>query len=95
MLDGCKKVTLVFESVVAGIDLVNCISCKVQVTRGESLNHDKCMHAHLHARMHTRMHACVQVKTLVQTISIDKCDGTQLILNKESLGAEVCSRHVQ
>lgn len=46
-LDDCKKVMLVFETVVAGIELVNCKACKVQV------------------------------KESVQTISIDKCDGTQ------------------
>ena len=29
-LDSCKKVALVFESCVAGVDVVNCTSCKVQ-----------------------------------------------------------------
>ncbi len=52
---------LVFDSVVAGVDVVNSTSCKVQVTRS------------------------------VQTVTIDKCAGTQLILNRESLGAEVVS----
>mmetsp|Transcript_23578 Transcript_23578/g.41575 ORF Transcript_23578/g.41575 Transcript_23578/m.41575 type:complete len:102 (+) Transcript_23578:57-362(+) len=52
---------LVFETVVAGIELINCKSCTVQV------------------------------KESVQTVTIDKCDGTQLILNEASLSAEVVS----
>ena len=31
MLDQCKKTGLVFESVVAGVELVNCQSMQVQV----------------------------------------------------------------
>ena len=30
-LDGCKKTALVFDTCVAGIELINCTSCKVQV----------------------------------------------------------------
>ena len=30
-LDGCKKTAVVFDSVVAGIELINCKSCKIQV----------------------------------------------------------------
>jgi len=60
-LDGCKKMALVFDSVVAGVELINCTSCKVQV------------------------------KNLAMTFSVDKCSGTQLILNKESLAAEIIS----
>jgi len=30
-LDGCKKMAIVFDTVVAGIELINCTSCKVQV----------------------------------------------------------------
>jgi adenylyl cyclase-associated protein len=54
-------VSIVFDTVVAGIELVNCQSCKVQVTG------------------------------LVQTISIDKVDGAQLILSRASLNAEIIS----
>ena len=45
----------------AGIELINCTSCTVQV------------------------------KGACQTFTIDKCAGTQIILSKESLEAEVVS----
>lgn len=31
-LDGCKKTAVVIDSVISGIDLVNCQSCQIQVT---------------------------------------------------------------
>ena len=58
-LDGCKKCAIVFDSVVAGIELINCSSCKVQVLE------------------------------MVQTVTVDKCAGTQVILNRASLEADV------
>ena len=61
VLDDCKKVMLIFETVVAGIELINCSSCTVQV------------------------------KDVVQTVTVDKCNGTQVILNRESLACEVVS----
>ena len=33
-LDGCKKTAVVFDSVMAGIDLINCSGCTVQVFEG-------------------------------------------------------------
>ena len=42
-LDGCKKCAIVFDSVVAGIELINCTSCKVQVLdRVMTVTVDKC-----------------------------------------------------
>jgi len=42
-LDGCKKMALVFDSSIAGVDLVNCVSCKVQVRAVvQTVNIDKC-----------------------------------------------------
>lgn len=42
-LDGCKKMSLVFSSTVAGVDLINCTSCVVQVTESvKTINIDKC-----------------------------------------------------
>lgn len=42
-LDGCKKMALVFDTVVAGIELINCSSCKVQVMGGaRTFTVDKC-----------------------------------------------------
>lgn len=42
MLDGCRKVGLVFGSVVSTVELVNCSSCKVQCnTACPTLNIDK------------------------------------------------------
>jgi len=42
-LDGCKKMSLVFTSTVAGVDLINCTSCKVQVLESvKTVNIDKC-----------------------------------------------------
>ena len=52
---------LVFDSTVAGIELVNCTSCKVQV------------------------------RNMCMTITVDKCSGTQLILTRDSLAAEIIS----
>ena len=60
-LDSCKKMAVVFDSVVAGIETINCSSCTVQV------------------------------KDLVQTVTVDKCNGTQVILNRESLNCEIVS----
>lgn len=42
-LDSCKKMSLVFDSAVAGVDLVNCTSCKVQVLSNvQTINIEKC-----------------------------------------------------
>lgn len=42
-LDSCKKVALVFDSVVAGVDCVNSTSCKIQVTGSvQTISVDKC-----------------------------------------------------
>jgi len=42
-LDGCKKMAVVFDSVVAGIELINCSSCKVQVKDlVQTVTVDKC-----------------------------------------------------
>ena len=43
VLDECKKVMLIFETVVAGIELINCKSCKTQV-KGyvQTVTIDKC-----------------------------------------------------
>ncbi|XP_037934178.1 adenylyl cyclase-associated protein 1-like [Teleopsis dalmanni] len=59
VMDSCKKCSLLFDSVVASIEFVNCQS--------------------------------VQMQTLgfVPTISIDKTDGCQMYLSKDSLGVEI------
>ena len=42
-LDGCKKMAVVFDSVVAGIELINCSSCTVQVKEVvQTVTVDKC-----------------------------------------------------
>jgi len=42
-LDGCKKTAVIFDSVVAGIELINCSSCKVQVKEiVHTVTVDKC-----------------------------------------------------
>jgi len=43
VLDDCKKVMLVFDTVVAGIETINCKSCKIQVTgKVATVTIDKC-----------------------------------------------------
>lgn len=61
VMDSCKKCSLLFDSVVASVEFVNCQSVQMQV-----LGH-------------------------VPTISIDKTDGCQMYLSKQSLGVEVVS----
>lgn len=42
-LDGCKKTSLVFDAVVAGIELINCTSCTIQVKEAcQTITVDKC-----------------------------------------------------
>lgn len=42
-LDGCKKTSVVFDSTVAGVDLINCSSCKIMVKSSvQTINIDKC-----------------------------------------------------
>jgi len=42
-LDGCKKASIIFDNVVAGIELINCTSCKVQVRDVcQTITVDKC-----------------------------------------------------
>ena len=42
-LDGCKKTAIVFDTVVANVELINCTSCKIQVRElTQSINVDKC-----------------------------------------------------
>jgi len=59
VLDGCKKTGLVFQSVVAGVEVINCQSVKIQVLG------------------------------TTPTISVDKADGCQMFLSKESLGVDL------
>ena len=42
-IDGCKKTALICDSVVAGVEFINCSSCKLQV-RGvcQTITVDKC-----------------------------------------------------
>uniref|UniRef100_A0A1A9WUC6 Adenylyl cyclase-associated protein n=1 Tax=Glossina brevipalpis TaxID=37001 RepID=A0A1A9WUC6_9MUSC len=61
VMDSCKKCSLLFDSVVASVEFVNCQSVQMQV-----LGH-------------------------VPTISIDKTDGCQMYLSKDSLRVEVVS----
>lgn len=55
ILDSCRKSAVIFDSVVASVEFVNCISCQMQVNEK------------------------------VPTISIDKTDGLQMYLSKDSL----------
>ena len=42
-MDGCKKTAIVFDTVVANVELINCTSCKIQVRElTQSINVDKC-----------------------------------------------------
>jgi len=59
ILDSCKKVGVVYDSVVSSCEFINCQSVQMQVTGN------------------------------VRTISVDKTDGCQMYLNKESLGVEI------
>jgi len=59
IVDSCKKVAVVFESVLSSIEFINCQSVQMQVTGS------------------------------VPTISIDKTDGCQMFLSKDSLGVEI------
>lgn len=61
VLDSCKKCSLLFDSVVASIEFVNCQSVQMQVLGS------------------------------VPTVSIDKTDGCQMYLSKDSLGVVVVS----
>merc|ERR1712240_56702 len=58
-LDNCKKVALVFDTVVSSCDFINCQSVQMQVL-GK-----------------------------VPTISVEKTDGCQMFINKESVGVEI------
>lgn len=58
-VDGCQRVSLVFDDCVASVELINCKSCKLQVMNK------------------------------VPTITVDKTDGAQIYLSKESLDTSV------
>lgn len=58
-IDGCQRVSLVFDDCVASVELINCKSCKLQVMNK------------------------------VPTITVDKTDGAQIFLSKESLDTSV------
>ena len=60
-VDACKKFSIVCNTVVAGIEVVDGNGVKVQLTGA------------------------------VKQIQVDKCSGTQLIMNEESLDAEIIS----
>ncbi|XP_037083550.1 LOW QUALITY PROTEIN: adenylyl cyclase-associated protein 1-like [Pollicipes pollicipes] len=61
ILDSCKKSAIIFDSVVASVEFVNCVSCQMQVNEK------------------------------VPTISIDKTDGLQMYLSKDSLDVVLVS----
>lgn len=61
ILDTCKKSAIIFDSVVASVEFVNCVSCQCQVNEK------------------------------VPTISIDKTDGLQMYLSKDSLDVVLVS----
>merc|ERR1719237_1793583 len=59
IMDQCKKVGLVYQDVVAGVEVINCQSVKLQVLGA------------------------------VPTISVDKTDGCQMFLSKDSLHVDI------
>ena len=81
VLDQCNKTGLVFDSVVAGVELVNCQSVQVQV-RSYLL--------YLTILISTQ-HILVQVTGSAPTISVEKTDGCQMFLSQDSLGVNIIS----
>jgi len=61
IMDSCKKTAVVFDTVVSGLEFINCQSVQMQVLGS------------------------------VASISIDKTDGCQVYLSKDSLKAEIIS----
>merc|ERR1719184_659153 len=59
IIDSCKKVAVVFDTVVSSVEFINCQSVQMQVL-GK-----------------------------VPTISVEKTDGCQMFINKESVGVEI------
>jgi adenylyl cyclase-associated protein len=65
MMDACKKVGIVFESVVASFEAVNCSSLQIQCTGAcPSLNIDKTDGAQARLDCFCQTHSSKQCKTL-------------------------------
>ena len=69
------QVGLVFQSVVAGVEVINCQSIKIQVGNNP--------HFFLLPAHHP------QALGGVPTISVDKTDGCQMFLSSEGLGVDI------
>jgi len=78
-LDGCKKVAIIFDSVVAGIELINCTSCKVQVKDlVQTVTVDKCAGTQI---IFNRASLSADVVTA-------KCSETNIVVPGENEGDE-------
>ena len=78
-VDGCKKCAIVFENAVAALEVIGCQSIQAQVTgRVPIVNGELDL-------------SCELELTL---ISVDKTDGFQIYLSKESIGADIVTAKV-
>lgn len=92
VMDSCKKCSLVFDSLVASAEFVNCQSVQMQVCTVfyENFISDKEMSVLMDIFIKT-LHLNLQVLGKVPTISIDKTDGCQMYLSADSLDVEIVS----
>jgi adenylyl cyclase-associated protein len=77
VIDSCKKVALVFDTVVSGCEFINCQSVQMQVG-GIVVNI-------ISTIVNISNIDCFQVLGRVNTIMVDKTDGCQMFLNKVHL----------
>lgn len=90
LLDNCKKLGLVFENVVGIVEIINSKAVQLQVRWSDFR---LCCLAVVGsvALTHTFLNVFLKVLGKVPTISINKTEGCQVYLSKESLHCDIVS----
>jgi adenylyl cyclase-associated protein len=87
VIDSCIKSAIVFDSLVASVEFVNCRDCQMQVWTFFF----EYYFFFTTSKYNIIINNILKVMGKVPTITIDKVDGLQMFLNKDSLQVEIVS----
>jgi len=83
-LDGCKKTAVVFETAIAGVEFVNCISCEVQcLNKCPSFAVDKCSGVQLYLSKESIDSEIVTSKSSEMNVVLPADEGIELAIPEQ------------